>query len=325
MPDMAMIADHPGGPEVMQWLATETPAPKSGEVVLRQTAIGVNFLDVYNRSGLYPWSGTTMIPGAEAVGVVEMVGPDVTGLSPGQRVAYVTMLGAYRQRRVMPADRLVRVPDGITDTQVAGALLKGLTAQYLVTGSYPAKAGDTVLVHAAAGGVGLLLGQRLKSLGVTAIGTAGTPEKMALAKAHGYAHVINSRTEDFAAITRDITGGAGVAAVYDSVGQDTWQGSLKSLAKRGMFVSFGQSSGMIQGFSLADLARNGSLSANRPVLFDYIVTQEDLANRANDLFSRIIDGSLTVNTPMTLPLHRAADAHRALEARETTGATVLLP
>lgn len=324
MPDMALVAHKPGGPEVMQWQAVDTPAPKSGEVLLHQTAIGVNFLDVYFRTGLYPWPDATMIPGAEAVGVVEAIGPNVTGFSVGDRVAYVTMNGAYRQRRVMPADRVVIVPAGISDTQIAGALLKGLTAQYLVTNCYAAKPGDTVLVHAAAGGVGLLLGQWLKSLGVTAIGTAGSPEKLALAKAHGYAHVINYRTEDFAAITRDITGGVGVAAVYDSVGQDTWQGSLKSLAKRGMFVSFGQSSGMIQGFSIADLARNGSLSANRPVLFDYVTNRTELENRSADLFDRLLSGALQVPAPHQRPLQEAGAAHQTLETRQTTGATVLV-
>lgn len=323
--DKALIADAPGGPEVMQWRDLATPAPGAGEVLVRHTAIGVNFLDVYYRSGLYPWPEKTMIPGAEAAGVVEAVGPRVADFAPGDRVAYVVPHGAYRQRRVVPADRLLALPAGISDTQIAGALLKGLTAQYLVTASHVVQAGETVLVHAAAGGVGLILGQWLKALGATAIGTAGSDAKVALALAHGYAHVINYRTADFAAEVRALTAGRGVAAVYDSVGQDTWAGSLKCLARRGMFVSFGQSSGMIQGFTLTDLARAGSLSATRPVLFDFIATRPELIARSDDLFARLGNGSLQVPTPHSWPLRDAGAAHTALETRQTTGATILLP
>ncbi|OIQ06617.1 MAG: DNA repair protein RecO [Rhodobacteraceae bacterium CG2_30_10_405] len=223
------------------------------------------------------------------------------------------------------ADRLLALPAGISDTVIAGALLKGLTAQYLVTASHVVQPGETVLVHAAAGGVGLLLGQWLKALGATAIGTAGTDAKVALARAHGYAHVINYRSADFAAEVRRLTEGRGVAAVYDSVGQDTWAGSLKCLARRGMFVSFGQSSGMIQGFTLTDLARAGSLSATRPVLFDFIASRAELLARSDDLFARLGNGSLKVPEPHTWPLRDAGAAHTALEARQTTGATILLP
>jgi NADPH:quinone reductase len=300
-------------------------APGDGEVLLRQTAVGVNFLDVYFRSGLYAWPGDSIIPGAEAAGVVEAVGPGVTDLRVGDRVAYVMAHGAYRQRRVVAADRLIALPEGITEQAIAGALLKGLTAQYLVTASYVVKPGDIVLVHAAAGGVGLLLGQWLAALGAQAIGTAGTPDKCALALRHGYAHVINYATQDFAAEVATITNGRGVAAVYDSVGQDTWRGSLKCLARRGMFVNFGQSSGMITGLTMQDLASGGSLSANRPVLFDYIVSRAELVARAGDLFARIQSGSLRLDTATTRPLHEAAEAHRALEGRQTSGSTVLLP
>jgi len=323
--DKALIASAPGGPEVMAWRDIATPAPGAGEVLVRHTAIGVNFLDVYYRSGLYPWPEKTMIPGAEAAGVVEAVGSGVADFAPGDRVAYVLAHGAYRQRRVVPADRLLALPAGISDTVIAGALLKGLTAQYLVTASHVVQPGETVLVHAAAGGVGLLLGQWLKALGATAIGTAGTDAKVALARAHGYAHVINYRSADFAAEVRHLTEGRGVAAVYDSVGQDTWAGSLKCLARRGMFVSFGQSSGMIQGFTLTDLARAGSLSATRPVLFDFIASRAELLARSDDLFARLGNGSLKVPEPHTWPLRDAGAAHTALEARQTTGATILLP
>ena len=323
--DKAMIAHTPGGPEVMQWEDVATPAPGAGEVLLRQTAIGVNFLDIYHRSGLYPWAGATMIPGAEAAGVVEAVGAGVTDFAPGDRVAYVLSNGAYRQRRVVPAEKLIALPDHVSDVQIAGALLKGLTVQYLLNASYKVQAGDRVLVHAAAGGVGLLLGQWLKALGAIAIGTAGSDDKVELARQHGYAHVINYRTEDFVAQVRDLTEGQGVAVVYDSVGQDTWAGSLKCLRRRGMFVNFGQSSGLITGFALSDLAKNGSLSATRPTLFDFIASRAELLERSADLFARIGDGSVKIPQPNLRPLQEAAQAHADLEGRRTSGATVLLP
>lgn len=319
-----LVARAPGGPEVMEWVDLPTPAPGPGAVLVAQTAVGVNFIDVYFRSGLYPWPPGPMIPGAEASGVVEAVGAGVTGLRPGDQVAYILPHGAYRSHRVVPADRLVRLPKGIDPVAIAGALLKGLTAQYLVTSSYAVKAGDTVLVHAAAGGVGLILGQWLRVLGVRAIGTAGTPEKVALALAHGYDHVINYRTEDFAAVVAELTGGAGCAAVYDSVGADTWRGSLKCLRRRGMFVNFGQSSGTIRDFALSDLAAGGSLSANRPVVFDYIADRAELLERAGDLFARLLNGSIRLDVANTRPLREAAAAHTALEARQTTGSTILI-
>jgi len=323
--DKGLRARKPGGPEVLEWadLPTDTPGPS--EVLLRQTAIGVNFIDVYFRSGLYPWPEETMIPGAEAAGIVESVGADVHGFAAGDRVAYVLPNGAYRDHRVVPAARLIHLPDGIGEEMIAGALLKGLTAQYLLTSSYAAQPGDTVLVHAAAGGVGLLLGQWLKAIGAHAIGTAGSPAKLALALSHGYEHVINYREEDFATRVQEITEGRGVAAVYDSVGRDTWRGSLKCLRRRGMFVSFGQSSGLLEGFSLADLASGGSLSANRPMLFDYIAERPELKSRSDDLFAHILDGSLRLDVARALPLKEAARAHRDLEARKTTGSTILIP
>lgn len=322
--DKAQIVREPGGPEALVWAEVETPAPGPGEVLLRHTAIGVNFLDTYYRSGLYPWPETPMIPGGEAAGVVESCGPGVADLNPGDRVAYVCRYGAYRQRRVMPASVLVRLPDGINDTLAASVMLKGLTAQYLVTSTYRVKAGDRVLVHAAAGGVGLLLGQWLRALGATAIGTAGSPAKVALAREHGYDHVINYREQDFVAEVAAITGGRGCAVVYDSVGQDTWRGSLKCLGRFGMFANFGQSSGMIRDFALSDLAA-GSLSACRPVLFDYVAERADLERRAAELFAMLESGKLRADRVTTRPLAEAGAVHADLEARRTTGATVLIP
>jgi len=320
----ALIAHAPGGPEAMQWVDVPTPEPGPGEALVSQVAIGVNFIDVYFRSGLYPWPDTSMIPGAEASGVVESVGPGVTDIRPGDRVAYVMPNGAYREQRVIASDRLVHLPDGIDAIAIAGAMLKGLTAQYLVTSSYAVEAGDTVLVHAAAGGVGLILGQWLNAIGAHAIGTAGGPEKVALAEKHGYEHVIDYRSQDFVAEVGRITGGAGCAAVYDSVGADTWRGSLKCLRRRGMFVNFGQSSGMIADFKLSDLASGGSLSANRPVLFDYVAERDELLERSADLFSRILDGTISLDVAQTRPLREAGAAHADLEGRRTVGSTILL-
>lgn len=320
----AFVARTPGGPEVMEWVDMPDGRPGPGEVLLRHTAIGVNFLDIYYRSGLYPWPDKEMIPGAEAAGVVEMVGDGVSDLRVGDRVAYAQSYGAYREMRVVPAEWLVSLPDGLNATSVASALLKGLTAQYLVTSSYAVQSGDTVLVHAAAGGVGLLLGPWLAALGATAIGTAGGAEKVALARTHGYAHVIDYRAEDFVAEVARLTGGKGCAAVYDSVGADTWRGSLKCLRRRGVFVNFGQSSGLIRDFALSDLAA-GSLTAIRPVLFDYVATRPELLERCADLFARIADGTLRLDVVNTRPLREAGAVHVDMEARRTMGSTVLLP
>lgn len=321
--DMAFVASRPGGSEVLQWTQVETPAPGPGEVLLRHTAIGVNFIDVYFRSGLYPWPEKTLIPGGDAAGVIEAVGQGVD-LPVGARVAYVMRTGAYRTRRVVPAERLVLLPDAIPDAVAASVMLKGLTAQYLVTSSYPAKAGDTVLVHAAAGGVGLLLGQWLALLGATAVGTAGGPEKVALAARHGYAEVLDYTATDFVPRVQQIAGAKGCAAVYDSVGRDTWRGSLACLGRFGVFVNFGQSSGPIEGFGLSDLAR-GSLYACRPTLFDHIADRADLQRRAADLFGRIAAGEIRADVITSRPLSEAPQVHDDLVARRTTGATVLIP
>lgn len=320
----AFLVREPGGPQAMEWTDLATPEPGPGEVLVSHKAIGVNFIDVYYRSGLYAWPEGPMIPGAEASGIVEAVGPNVAGLQPGEAVAYVMPHGAYRERRIVPADRLVVLPSGIDPVAIAGAMLKGLTAQYLVTASYAVQPGDTVLVHAAAGGVGLILGQWLNALGARAIGTAGGPQKAELALAHGYDCVIDYKARDFVEEVARLTGGEGCAAVYDSVGADTWRGSLKCLRRRGMFVNFGQSSGMIRDFALSDLAAGGSLSANRPVLFDYVAERAELLERSADLFARILDGSVRLDVSTTRPLREAAAAHGDLEARRTVGSTILL-
>src|SRR5882757_263702 len=324
MADMGVVVRAAGGPEAMEWTELETAAPGPGEARIVQRAVGVNFIDTYFRSGLYPWPSTPLIPGAEAAGVVEDVGPGVSGFKSGDRVAYTMPLGAYRTRRVVPADRLVKLPDSISFETAASVMLKGLTAQFLLTSCFAVKAGHTVLVHAAAGGVGLLLGQWLKLLGATAIGTVGSPEKVETAKANGYAHVIDNKSADFAARVLDITAGKRCDVVYDSVGNDTWRGSLKCLKLRGMFVCFGQSSGPIADFKFFDLATGGSLFASRPMLFDYIKTQAELQARADDLFARVAAGQVKAHVGQEMALKDAAEAHRALASRRTMGATVLL-
>jgi NADPH2:quinone reductase len=323
--DMGVLVRSAGGPEALEWSALETAAPGPGEVRIEQRAIGVNFIDTYFRSGLYPWPSTPLIPGAEAAGVVAELGEGVADLKVGDRVAYTLPLGAYRTLRVVAAERLVKLPDAVAFDVAASVMLKGLTAQFLLTSCYPVKAGDTVLVHAAAGGVGLLLGQWLKALGATAIGTVGSKEKVAIAQANGYSHVIDYRALDFVARVKEITGSTGCDVVYDSVGKDTWRGSLKCLKLRGMFVHFGQSSGMITDFKFSDLASGGSLFTTRPMLFDYIKSRADLSSRAADLFARLASGQIKAHVGQRVALRDAAAAHRDLEARRTIGATVLLP
>jgi NADPH2:quinone reductase len=325
MTDMGVVVRKAGGPESLEWTPLDTAAPGRGEVRIEQRAIGVNFIDTYFRSGLYSWPSTPLIPGAEAAGVVAQIGEAVDGLVVGDRVAYTLPLGAYRTQRIVPAERLVKLPDAIAFDVAASVMLKGLTAQFLLTSCYPVKAGDTVLVHAAAGGVGLLLGQWLKALGAMAIGTVGSPQKAAIAAANGYAHVIDYRSEDFVARVKDITDSKGCAAVYDSVGKDTWRGSLQCLRLRGMFVHFGQSSGMVADFKFSDLASAGSLFATRPMLFDYIKSRGDLTSRAADLFARLASGEIKAHVGQRAALRDAATAHRELESRRTIGATVLLP
>jgi NADPH:quinone reductase len=322
--DMGFIVRTAGGPEALEWTALEAAVPRAGEVRIAQRAVGVNFIDIYHRSGVYPWPTTPLIPGAEAAGVIEEVGTGVTHLAVGDRVAYIMHSGAYRMHRVVPADRVVKLPESLAFDVAASVMLKGLTAQFLLTSCYPVKAGDTVLVHAAAGGVGLLLGQWLKALGATAIGTVGSAAKVATAESNGYSHVIDHSREEFVARALAIAGAKRCDVVYDSVGKDTWRGSLRVLKPRGMFVSFGQSSGMITDFKLSDLAAAGSLFATRPTLFDYIKTPDDLRSRAADLFARLTAGQVRVHIGARLPLREAAEAHRLLESRRSIGSTVLL-
>jgi NADPH:quinone reductase len=323
MADMGIVARTAGGPEVLEWVALDTPAPGPGEARVAQRAIGVNFIDTYYRSGSYPWPSTPLTPGAEAAGVVDAIGPGVKDIAVGDRVAYIMQVGAYRTRRNVPAERLVKLPESIDFDAAASIMLKGLTAQFLLTSCYPVKAGDTVLVHAAAGGVGLLMGQWLRSIGAVGIGTVGSAAKVSIALASGYSHVLDNSAGDFAAQVQGLAP-KGCDVVYDSVGKDTWRGSLKALRPRGMFVSFGQSSGAIADFKISDLVSGGSLFASRPALFDYIRSREELRMRADDLFARMAAGSIQAHIGQRLPLKDAAEAHRALAARRTTGSTVLL-
>ena len=314
-----------GGPDVLTWEDVEVGEPTAGQVLLRQTAIGLNYIDTYHRSGLYPVSLPSGI-GLEGAAIVEKLGPGVSDFKIGDRVAYASApIGAYAELRLYPADRLVKIPAGISDRQAAGMMLRGMTVEYLIRRTYAAKPGQSVLFHAAAGGVGLIATQWLKHLGVTVIGTAGSPEKMALAKAHGCAHVIDYRKEDVAKRVRELTGGKGVPVVYDSVGKDTFQGSLDSLAPRGMFVSFGNASGPVPAFEPAILAAKGSLFLTRPSLIHYTTTRADLLESANALFEVVTKGAVKIEVNQTHPLRDAAQAHRDLEARKTTGSTVLLP
>jgi NADPH:quinone reductase len=315
-----------GGPEALRYEDIDPGLPGPGEVLLRHTAIGLNFLDVYYRSGLYPPpNGLPLIPGGEAAGVVKALGEGVEGLTPGDRVAYTTPLGAYCEERVIAADRLVKLPDSISDEQAAGMMLKGLTAEYLLRRTFKVKVGDIILFHAVAGGVGLLAGQWAKHLGATVIGTAGSPEKAALAHSHGFDHVINYRDEDFVARVKEITGGKMCDVVYDSVGKDTFPGSLDCLRPLGMFVSFGQSSGSIPPFNLALLAQKGSLFATRPTLFVYIAKRDDLVAAAGALFDVVSSGKVKVMVNQRYALKDAGQAHADLEGRRTTGTTILIP
>ncbi|MEJ1159206.1 quinone oxidoreductase family protein [Prosthecomicrobium sp. N25] len=315
-----------GGPEVLRLADVAVAAPGPGEALVAHKAIGINFIDCYYRSGLYPApAGLPFIPGNEGSGVVEAVGPGVTHVAPGDRVAYVATLGSYAQKRLVPADRLIKLPDGIADETAAAMMLKGMTVQYLLNRTFKVGPGTTLLFHAAAGGVGLIAGQWAKVLGATTIGTAGGPEKCALARANGYDHVIDYRNEDFVARVKELTGGAGVDVVYDSIGKDTFPGSLDCLKPLGMWVSFGNASGPVPAFPIGLLSQKGSLFATRPTLFTYTAKREDLETTANDLIARVGSGAVHIPVNHRYALADAADAHRDLEGRRTTGASVLLP
>lgn len=317
-----------GGPEVLRWETVELPDPGPGELRIRHQAIGVNFIDTYHRTGLYPVALPSGL-GQEGAGVVEAVGPRVTEFRPGDRVAYcggaLSPVGAYSEVRNFPAERAVRLPDDISFETAAAVMLKGLTAQFLVRRTHRVQPGDTVLIHAAAGGVGLLLVQWAKRLGATVIATAGNDGKAELVRAHGADHVIVYTRENFTERTRALTNGCGVDVVYDSVGRATFLGSLDSLRPLGLMVSFGNASGKVEPFDIGLLAQKGSLFLTRPTLFTYIARREDLLAMAEELFAAIRQGWLDVKIGQRFPLSQAAEAHRALESRRTIGATLLLP
>ncbi|MGE4053800.1 MAG: quinone oxidoreductase [Vicinamibacterales bacterium] len=325
MKTKAIRVHQTGGPEVLRFEEVELPPPGAGDVLIRQTAIGLNYIDTYHRSGLYPLPLPTGL-GSEGAGIVEQVGPNVTDLAVDDRVAYASgPLGAYAERRIVPADRLVRLPPAISDDQAASMMLKGMTAQYLLRRTYRVKAGDTILVHAAAGGVGLIVCQWARHLGATVIGTAGSDEKLATARAHGCNHVINYRTEKFSEAVKRITNGKGVQVVYDGVGKDTFIESLDCLMPLGMMVSFGNASGPVAPVNIMLLAQKGSLFLTRPTLFTHILKREDLVASAEDLFGTVASGDVTIKVNQRYPLAEAARAHADLEARKTTGSTVLVP
>ncbi|WP_417456347.1 quinone oxidoreductase family protein [Kordiimonas sp.] len=321
----AIVIKEAGGPDVLCWQEVSLDAPKAGEVTLRHTAIGLNFIDTYHRTGLYliPMPG---VPGLEAAGVVEAVGDGVTGFEVGDRVAYPAgPIGAYAERRTFPAAKLIKLPDAVSDEDAAALMLKACTVEYLIFRTYAVKAGDTVLFHAAAGGVGLIACQWLSALGVTVIGTVGSDEKAELARANGCHHTINYAREDFTTRVMEITNGEGVPVVYDSVGKDTFMGSLNVLKRRGTLATFGNATGPVEPFSPGLLAQKGSLFITRPTLMDYTATRDELELCTGRVFDAIARGHIKADINQRFALKDAADAHRALEARTTTGQTLLMP
>ena len=313
-----------GGPDVLKLEDVELPQPGPGQVRVRHTAIGVNFIDTYHRSGLYKLPLPSGL-GSEAAGVVEALGDGVSMLKPGDRVAYAGALGAYAEANNVAADKLVKLPAGVSDEAAAAAMLKGMTAQYLLTRTYAVNPGEMILFHAAAGGVGLIACQWAKHLGAVVIGTVGSDEKVALAHANGCAHVLNLAKDNWAKRVREITGGEGVPVVYDSIGKDTWNGSLDCLAVRGTMVSFGNSSGAVPAFEPGILSAKGSLYLTRPTLFHYTRTARELQQTADDLFAVIASGAVKIAVNQRFKLSEARAAHEALHSRATTGATILLP
>ncbi len=314
-----------GGPEVMRWEEVELPAPRKGEVLLRHTAIGLNFIDCYERSGLYPGQ-LPLVLGREGAGVVLAVGPGVKSVQEGDRVAYAAgASGAYAEQRVLAADRLVKIPDGVSDRLAAASMLKGMTAQFLLRRTYRVKKGTVVLIHAAAGGVGLIAAQWARHLGATVIGVVGSEAKADLARQHGCHEAIVSGREDFTARVKALTRGKGVDVVYDSVGKDTFFGSLDSLKPLGLMVSYGNASGAVPPFAPLELSKRGSLFLTRPTLFHYVAKRADLERSARELFEVIGSGAVRIEIGQTYPLRDVAQAHRDLEGRRTVGSTVLLP
>ena len=321
----AIRIEATGGPEVMRLVDVEVGKPGPGQVQVRQTAIGLNYIDTYHRSGLYPLQFPSGL-GLEAAGVVEEVGEGVTSLKPGDRIAYGTgPIGAYAQQRNLPANRLVKLPPSISDETAAGMMLKGMTARYLLRATYVVKPGDTILLHAAAGGVGLIMSQWAKALGATVIGTVGSDAKAAIARSHGCDHVINYSTEDTVKRVREITGGKGVPVVYDGVGKDTLMISLDCLQPRGLLVSFGNASGAVPPLDLLLLSAKGSLYVTRPTLNSYTASDADLQETAQDLVNVVASGKVTIPVNQRYALADVVQAHRDLESRKTTGTTVLMP
>lgn len=323
---MAIRVHQTGGPEVLTWDEVEVGDPGPGEVRIKHSAIGLNFIDTYFRSGLYPSpSGLPFILGNEGAGIVEAVGDGVVHVAAGDRVAYAGPLGAYSEVRVMPAAILVKIPDGVSDDVAAAMMLKGMTARYLLRRTFMIDAGTTLLFHAAAGGVGLIAGQWARHIGATTIGTVSSEEKAELARANGYTHVINYKTENFVDRVKEITDGNGCDVVYDSVGKDTFPASLDCIKPLGTWVSFGQSSGPLPDFNMGILSQKGSLFATRPTLFSYVAEREDLEETANDLFDVVASGAVKISVNQSYDLKDAQTAHEDLEGRKTTGQTVLKP
>jgi NADPH:quinone reductase len=320
----AVLIQKTGGPEVMNLVDVDLPRPEAGEVRVRHTAIGLNYYDTYVRSGLYPVTLPSGL-GEEAAGAIEDIGPGVTDLKIGDRVAYGSgSSGAYAEARNVSVSHLVKIPDSISDKTAAGMMLKGMTVRYLLRAIYAVKPGETILLHAAAGGVGLIASQWAKALGATVIGTVGSENKMEIAKAHGCAHVINSSTENVVARVKEITGGKGVPVVYDGVGQATFMTSLDCLSPRGLLVSFGNASGPVTGVSLGILASKGSLCVTRPTLKDFISTKAEFSETTHDLIDVVQSGMVKIPVNQTYALADVVQAHRDLEGRKTTGTTVLV-
>ncbi len=321
----AILIRETGGADVLKYEQVELGQTKAGEARIRHEAVGLNFIDVYFRTGLYKAPQLPFIPGQEGAGTVVAVGEGVTNVKVGDRVAYTGAMGSYADERLIAADRLVKVPENMDLRLAASMMLKGMTAYYLINLTYKVQKGDTILIHAAAGGVGQIAGQWAKHLGATVIGTAGSQEKIDLALSLGYDHVINYREDNFVEKVKEITGGKGLPVVYDSVGKDTFPASLQVLQPRGLFVSYGNASGPVPPFELALLNQYGSLYATRPTLGSYIATREELERAAQALFDVVASGAVKINVNQTYALRDAAQAQRDLEARKTTGTTILIP
>lgn len=321
----AILIRETGGADVLKYEQVELGQPKAGEARIRHEAVGLNFIDVYFRTGLYKAPQLPFIPGQEGAGTVVAVGEGVTNVKVGDRVAYTGAMGSYADERLIAADRLVKVPENMDLRLAASMMLKGMTAYYLINLTYKVQKGDTILIHAAAGGVGQIAGQWAKHLGATVIGTAGSQEKIDLALSLGYDHVINYRENNFVDKVKEITGGKGLPVVYDSVGKDTFPASLQVLQPRGLFVSYGNASGPVPPFELALLNQYGSLYATRPTLGSYIATREELERAAQALFDVVASGAVKINVNQTYALRDAAQAQRDLEERKTTGTTILIP